>query len=1057
MRLAVAGTLLLLGSALDLAYAQAPTGTVTGVVTDATGARVAAHVSITNLQTAQAWELTTSVEGIYTAAALLPGEYRVTVEAPGFQRIDRQASVEVGTTTSVDIALELEGVTASVTVRRAVPLLHYDQHQTSGVVRREQIDNIPLNGRNFLELAKLEPGVTSPVRGLAGNRTFVATLGSGLQTIPRVGYTRVTVDGASINAFGTIGTALQISPEVVEEFQLSTANFDATTNLTTNGAVNVVTRSGTNEFRGSGFGFHRDHHFAAYPGLRRDPRNPHPAFERRQVGTVVGGPLRRNRAFFVGSYEKTDQQGVATVQPGASDFAPLGGIFDAPAASDLVSARVDMRVTSDQTLVARYARDAGSAAGPVAGVLPSGWPTQINRADQGLIALTGLLSQKIVHELRVSYFHLDSRLATADSTTCGDCFGLGAPRLTVFGAGLTLGTSPAAQSFVGRRFQFSDNLVWQRGQHRLRVGVDWEHSTVKSAVPDADRVQITVWSPQRVRQANQTALPGEQIALPGSFTTVSDLLQLPLRSFDISIGPGAALERDFRPHRTLDTYRLYAADTWRVGSSLTLNLGLGWSYEPNALNHDLTKPPLLIPLVGNGGLGAPVPRRGNISPMSGFAWTATSDAKTIVRGGIGRYFDPAGSTNSTNLANERLLLSPLGTGRLAVSGSNIRWNDRPLSFLPQPTAFTAAQLLTILPAIRADLSTALNPENRDLSLRNLNRTKEGASLYDSSYGIPSAVHITLGVQRELAREFVVTADFVWKRFSHTFINGIDYNRFNSAAGPLIRRCGAAERDDEHAMCSNGPTMFDTTSGRARYSGLLLRVEKRVPARAQFLASYALGSYVGSNGTGTGTAEMGSGRATGFNNDNWFENYGPLPTDLRHILNLSGYVDLPWRFQIAVNVSATSRPPFTAWLQGVDINADGTSDDLLPGSRANEFGRGLNEQDLAALVHAYNQQFADAPLCCGQTAPRVTLPGTYAFNDTFFTQDLRITYTLPPRNLPIRVLLIGEVFNLFNTANLVQYSGNLLERSTFGQPGARFTQIFGSGGPRAFQIGARVRF
>jgi hypothetical protein len=251
-------------------------------------------------------------------------------------------------------------------------------------------------------------------------------------------------------------------------------------------------------------------------------------------------------------------------------------------------------------------------------------------------------------------------------------------------------------------------------------------------------------------------------------------------------------------------------------------------------------------------------------------------------------------------------------------------------------------------------------------------------------------------------------------------------------------------------------MFDTTSGRARYAGMLVRAEARLAPRAQFLASYALGSYVGSNGTTTGTVEMGSGRATGFNNDDWFENYGPLPTDLRHILNVSGYVELPWRFQAGFSLSATSRPPFTVWFEDVDINGDGTNDDLLPGTQVNEFGRGLGEEDLQRLVEGYNQRFADRALCCGQMAPRVTLPTAYAFNDNFFTSDVRITHTLS-LDERVRLLMFGEAFNLFGTANLVQYSGNLLERSTFGQPAGRFTQIFGSGGPRAFQLGARVSF
>jgi hypothetical protein len=203
--------------------------------------------------------------------------------------------------------------------------------------------------------------------------------------------------------------------------------------------------------------------------------------------------------------------------------------------------------------------------------------------------------------------------------------------------------------------------------------------------------------------------------------------------------------------------------------------------------------------------------------------------------------------------------------------------------------------------------------------------------------------------------------------------------------------------------------------------------------------------------------MSSGRATGFSNDDWLANYGPMPTDLRHIVNVSGYVELPWRIQVAFNVSANSRPPFTAWLEGVDLDGDGTRSDLLPGTSGNAFDRGLDERDLVRLVDDYNQRIAGQPLCCNQLAPRITLPTTYSFFDNFFTQDLRITRTFTFGRQHARLALFGEVFNLFNTANLIGYSGNLLAPALFGQPRDRFTQIFGSGGPRAFQFGARASF
>lgn len=420
---------------------------------------------------------------------------------------------------------------------------------------------------------------------------------------------------------------------------------------------------------------------------------------------------------------------------------------------------------------------------------------------------------------------------------------------------------------------------------------------------------------------------------------------------------------------------------------------------------------------------------------------STRDARTVVHAGVGQYYDPIGSTNSGNLLNERYALSPLDTGRLTASGSNITLNGQTLDFPVPPTSFTGAQLLAALPEIRSHLSAALNPDNRDFSTRNLDRIKEASNLFDPDYRTPYAVHVNVGIQRELASRLVVNADVVLKRFVNTLLSAIDYNRWNSAGGPTIPACTAEQRDDVSVPCSNGPITFSNTAGRARYRGLLVRVNTNVSQGVQVQASYALGSYVGINGPGTAT--MG----TGFNNNNWTENYGPLPTDIRHTLNVAGFVALPWNFQMAFSLSAYSRPPLTAYVSAADFNGDGTTNDLFPGTSVNQLGRGIDKSDLKRLVDRYNTLYARTP---------ITLPLTYSFNDTFTTTDLRITHTFT-LNTALRLSLIGEVFNVFNTANLVQYSGNIADPTSFGQPGGRFDQVFGSGGPRAIQLGARLRF
>ena len=1032
------------------ARAQTPTGSIAGVVTDATGAGVAgARITIANRATGLSRNLTTFADGDYRTVALPPGDYQVTAEATGFSFLERTATVEAGTTTTVNLQVQVGGITENMVVSNVAPLIHYDHHQVAGLVSRNQIENLPLNGRNFLELAKLEPGVTN-AEPSTNNRVSVPVLGAGASFPPRFGNIRVTVDGANIVTMGNVDAILQISQEVVQEFQLSSVNFDPSTSLTTSGAINIVTRSGGKELHGSGFYFYRDHNLAAYPGLQRDPDNPDPFFRRSQFGYHLGGPIKRDRAFFFTSYERNDQTGVFSVQPRTPEFVALGGVFPSPFLGNQFNVRFDARLKNNHNAFIRYTHDGNSLANGDSDTLPSGWSRVNNWVDQSIGGITSILSPSLVNDLRFSYFFVSTGEMPASAEDCPGCLGVGVPVINIFDAEVSFGQARRF-SFVGRRYELTESLAWQCGNHSLRFGFDWEHAALSTQLITTEPAAIELYSPREVRDFNATAPPSAQIPLPSSFTTLDNILRLPLLSFLTSIGPGLTPQRDFHKRRHLDLYRLYAADTWRIHSRLTVNYGLAWSYEPNSLNTDLTKPKLLTAILGPDNLGPPVAQKNNFSPTLGFAWAATRDGKTVIRGGAGLYFDPV-SFNSLNVERERLALSPAGTGRRAnISGDGISFDGGALDFQDKPTTFTGADLLTILPRIRAELLQHLNPGNRDFTFRNLDLDKAGANLSDPSYQTPYALHLSAGVQREIARDLVLSADFAWRRFLHTYLPAIDYNHFNRRINGVqtrvIPRCTDAQLDDVTAICSAGRITFDNTTGIAQYKGLLLRVEKRFSQRTQFLVSYALGSFKGSNGP----------FGFGFNNDDWFENYGPLATDRRHVLNISGLVDLPWRFQVSSSMSAYSSPPFSVYVNGVDFNGDGTRDDLLPGTRVNQFNRGRGRDDLTQLVDSYNKEIAGKETLGGQTAPPLTLPADYSLGDTFFTQDVRLSRTFSFGSERVRLVLLGEVFNLFNVANIVDHSGNIRSLDEFGQPGARFSQVFGSGGPRSFQLGARVSF
>ncbi len=1034
--------LLLLAFTLAAAHAQQPVGTIAGVVRDESGAVIpGARITVTNTETGLSRALVTSADGTYAAAALPAGVYEVKAEAPGMRPVVRNATVATGGTTEVDLPLSVGARTETLAVSDASPQMQYESHRLDGVISRVELEHLPLNGRNFLELAKLEPGATvsASISGGANRQFQVSVFGAPSDR------TRVTVDGGDVLNYVLGENALNLSQEVVAEFQISAANFDLSTGVTGAGAINIVTRSGGNEYHGSGYYFFRDHHLAAYPALAREPLNPAPFFARRQGGLSLGGPARRDRLFFFANLEHTNQDGVVTVQPRAPEFAALGRIVPSPLTGKQLSARFDARPSDGQNVFLRYSHDGNNSFTPPYGYisLPSNWLREMNWSDQSIAGLTSVLRPSVVNDARLSYTYWSIRDRLPTAADCpGDCIGLGAPRIEVLGTGLTIGHYNSGRADL-RRFTATDSLTWQRGRHRVRFGGEWESYRSGGVFLFDEPAFIQLYSPEAVRAA-QAPIP-----LPGSFRTLDDILRLPLVSFSTGIGdprqpPLYQADRARKNQRFL----FYWHDTWRARPRLTLNYGLRYSLETGAVNHDLDKPEYLAPVLGAGGLGPTRRDLNNLGPSAGLAWGATRDGKTVVRAGAGVYHD---TVLQNDRLRERTIISPRGNGRFPVTGA-IFPNPisgipgvplfQPLSFTGGPTAFTGVHLMSILPGLRELLQRHIGEPSADLTVRNVDMFKQAQDLIPRDFPMPYGIHLNAGLQRELARDLVLSADFVFRRFVHMPLYNVDYNRWESVRGPVIRACAGLEALDVNARCSTGPIGVQTPGGRFGSKGLLVKLDKRLSQRTRCLVSYALSSSVGINPV--------------INKENWFESFGPLPTDRRHILNASGLVELPWSLTLAFISSVTSRPPFTSVVGGADFNGDGTNDDLLPGSRTNQFNRGLGKAELARLVAVFNDSRAGGRTPRGQLIPKITLPAHYEFGDSLFSQDLRLSRTVKLRER-YTLTVLGEVFNLFNVANLLGHSGNLVETAAFGQPTHRVQQVFGSGGPRAFQLGARVSF
>lgn len=1075
--------LLVLGA--GLALAQAPTGSIAGTITDESGGVIPnAAITVTNKDTGLTRTLGTGAAGVYNVASLPAGNYGIHVEAAGFQTRERIATVQTGSTTRVDFLMKVGTQKDVVMVAEAAPQIDYESHKIDGVVNRQQIQSLPLNGRNFLQLAFLEPGVTvAPATLSQYNAQFsVSILGAG------TARTRITVDGVNANNPIEGGSQQNFSQEVIQEFQVSSLNFDLSTGITGSGSINIVTRSGGNDWHGAGYFYYRDHNMAAYPGLSRDPRNPDPFFARRQSGFYLGGPAKKDKLFFFVNLEHNNQDAVIPAQPLAPEFAKFGGIFSNPYTSNQISTRFDYRFNSNNNLFLRYSHDGNNSFGPrTANSLPSNWVKNVNWSDSSVGSLTTTLRPTLVNEARFAYTYWHNRNQFPSSSDCPGCIGLGFPQIDVTGAGFVIGnTTNAPQGRDLRHYITADNMTWQRGTHRLRFGGEWDHSVGTGFWAFLEPAAMVLYSPSIVNNLVNPSLPAPfRIQIPATYNTIDDILKLPLAGFQTAVGdpsqpPPFQVDRA-KPNNRFHTYW---QDTWRVRPRFTLNYGLAYSYESNQLNHDLNKPAYLQPLLGPGGLTPERHDANNFSPSVGFSWAVTKDNKTVIRGGAGIYYD---TTQLYRRLVERATIGPKGNGRFALPGSFIPnpygavaglpaipcpapglptcvSPGQPLSFTTIPTYFTGGNLVAILPAARAGLAQQLGVGNTtDLSIRNIEVFKTTPfpdGLITNDFTLPYAEHFNFGIQREMRQDLVVGADFAFRQTIHQLLDNADYNHWVdpapagfTARSPVLPRCVGAQALDPKALCSNGAILVNSSGAREHYKALLLKVDKRFSNHYQFLASYAYSSSAGWNGI--------------TNQDNWFDSFGP--NGARHILNFSGIVSLPWDptnlfcskktcepLQISVIQQNSSRGPFNPVFTGVDFNGDGTSGDRLPGVSYNAFNRSRSKSDFEKRVADFNSTLAGTRTSRGQLIPRIVLPANYNFGDRSATTDLRLSKVIAFRER-YKITLIGEAFNLFNVANLGGYGNTITQTSNFGQPSNRTQNSFGSGGPRAFQVAARFTF
>jgi len=1083
------------------AHAQSPVGSIRGTVTDEHGGVITnATVTVTNKATGDTRKVTTGGDGIYAVDNLLPGQYDVRIEAQGFATYSIVATVQVGNTTNGDAAMRAGAKGEVVDVVADAAVINKEEYKIDGVITRQKVDALPLNGRNFLQLASLEPGVSvSASNPGAQNNLFNVSIGGGPSSL-----TRLTVDGGSILDPVCGGAAQNFSTETVQEFQISTFNFDLSTGITSVGAINIVSRTGSNDFHGNAFLYFRDHSISALPTFFRPNNSFDPFFRRYQYGGAFGGPIKKDKVFFFGNFERLDQESAVattvTAPPSLllGNLAQFSSVLSSPYKGKLGNVRVDVpRLTAKNNLFVRYSHDDNKVFAPDDNnTLGSNWRDNGSQDENIIGSLTTILKQNLINDFRFNYQKIENSENIPSSSQCPSsnigCIGLDGPQIRVNGSNLRLGnTVNAPQMRNLDRYQFTDNMNWQKGAHRLRFGGEWEHNYGKGLWAFLDPALIVVHNPATVLGFNQLVAAGINAnpGIPGAFkpvliaalnipvpaafltpgaqVTYQDLLGLPIIAGAsgnlllplVGIGdPSQPPPFQTDIARQSNRYRTYAQDSWQIRPGFTFSFGASYSIETNLQNHDLAKPSLLLPLIGQ--LGKPNKDTNNIAPSAGFAWDIGNKGKTVVRGGAGIYYD---TILFVTRLRERAAIGPLGNGRSQVGGAFFRNTivypqppiplppplnlinvplGAPIDFGLVPTKMTANDFMTLLnsqvPTILASFGSL-----GSAGVSGIDFFKTGTDLLDPNLQIPYSEQFSIGVQRQLPKNMSVSADFVMRKRVHTlFQNDRDFfNRIPALGGPVIRKCVGAEAINPAVACSNGPISVIESSGRDNYKALLVKIDKRFSNRYQFTASYAL-----------------SALNTFFTSENLtdaFGFYGPSPADARHRLTVSGVVDLPWGFQGSLIATYASVPPFTARIDGNnDLNGDGTTGDLLPGLKPNSLNRGTSSKEFLQLVNQFNATFAGKPDARGTTVVAAVVPTNFSFGDDFQSEDIRITKTFKFKER-WQVQGFFEVFNIFNISNLGGYGTTL--NSSFGLPTVRAGQNFGTGGPRALQFGGRFQF
>lgn len=809
--------LFLLGFAAS-AQTTVSTGSIQGTLTDPSGAAIGgATVKITNKGTGQTLSINSNSDGIYNSGGLLPGDYEVRVEAQGFSAAVLNLAVEVGRTGNGNIRLTIGQASQTVEVTGSATGVNPDQATVQGVLTAQQIDTLPINGRNFLDLAQLEPGVQIQ-DGTNFDPTKVGY--SSISFGGRFGRTaRISVDGVDISD-ETVGTTTEDIPSSgIQEFGLSQSNLDLSNDLTSSGAVNVITRSGTNEFHGELFYLIRDSRWSA--------QLPHPVgipapYQRNQFGGRFGGPIIRDKLFFFMDYERTKQDESVPVLY-ASPFQGFSGSWQSPFRENEPMARVDWQISNNFRAFYRFNYFSNDEA---ATYFSSSFQVYRNKDyTRNHVAGLDFNTGQFTHTIRFSVMHFINNIT--DGTA-----GSSLP-LANLGVNLNINNGPqtgpnwlAPQATPQHDTQIKYDGGKPLGTHFVRYGVNYnriESGGFAGFYSIAPQVQSNFIAGDDVLAA---AGP-----YPGG---ASNPLNYPVETVILSNGQGFSTEHAGLgyPAGLLgpdNRFGAYIGDTWKIKPNLTMIYGLRWVRDTGRTDSDL-------PAISE--LDAAIPGDGgrvhqpnfNFAPQIGFAWDPASNGKTVFRIGSGLFYENVIFNNilfdrPLRLQNGAFLQNPYGCNSsrqaqlIPIPGGTTMFPQS----LCDETVGQAASSIAGFQQYYAGLQkfdlAAANPNYVGTDLASGVNIPVG--LFYPGYKSPRSLQMNAGFQHEFKPGVVLTMDYLRNITTHTLL-GIDtnhvgdVNHFNKAAAQTavattLAQCGVSTIVQGLAGCPN-PTAYATANG-----------------------------------------------------------------------------------------------------------------------------------------------------------------------------------------------------------------------------------------------------